>query len=110
MLAVKNEDVNINVVRERESFENLGSNNITVKIYPNPASQNLTLDILTNQEGLSNIKVFDNTGQLIIEDSLLLLSGTNQHHLSCGEWNSGTYFITTTHQGVTVSRKVIVTN
>ena len=104
-----NPNGNIQVEPNTEIQNISDSDNFAVKVYPNPARQNLTLDIETGQEGLSEIKVFSNTGQLIAEESTLLLNGKNQFQLSCGEWGSGIYFITTTHLGVTVSRKVIVT-
>lgn len=78
------------------------ASNYQVNIYPNPAQNNFTIDVSTNQK--QTISVFDVNGKQILSQIINGTTNINTNNLSAGVYNLS---ITNT-EGVTNKRLVIV--
>ena len=79
-----------------------------MRLYPNPASDFVNLEVQAGMTGLLKISVYNEAGQLIATDNMMLIQGKNVHRIESTSWTSGLYHITTTFNDVTHSQKVIV--
>lgn len=87
---------------------NLKVDQLDMTLYPNPAFDFVNLEIASEKSGVLDIKVFDTAGQLIAQDDMMLIQGVNVHRMQTEAWTSGSYFVTTTFNGVTNSQKLII--
>ena len=62
-------------------------------IYPNPASENVTISIYSADHQTSIVKVFDSNGKIVKVQSINLLVGDNSIDLNVQPWANGIYFI-----------------
>jgi len=81
---------------------------LDMKLYPNPARDFVNLEISASSTGLLKISVFNESGQLVVADDMMLIEGVNVHRMESSSWTSGLYHITTTFNDVTHSQKVVV--
>lgn len=91
---------------EFEVTENLGLNDdlmLFVKIYPNPASNEITID--TKSEIIESIKVFDITGKLISEYGS---SYSQLEKIDISSYAKGTYFIKVKTANGLLTKKIVV--
>jgi len=58
--------------------------------------------------GLLKISVFNEAGQLVVADDMMLIEGMNVHKMESSSWTSGLYHVTTTFNDVTNSQKLVV--
>lgn len=79
--------VNAILVPEREEQTTL------LNIFPNPASDQVTLDIFTPQAGLANIQVMGLTGQVVWSKRLNVQSGLYQESINLRDLPNGTYML-----------------
>ncbi len=92
---------------ERRKIQ-LDINQLDMRLYPNPASDFVNLEVKAGATGLLKISVFNESGQLIMADDMMLIEGMNVHRMESSSWTSGLYHITTTFNDVTNSQKVVV--
>ena len=92
----------------KENGFDLNMENIQMLVYPNPARDFINLEMVSEKNGILNIKVFDQSGRLIVKEDMMLIPGVNVHRINSDNWISGAYFITTTFNGITQSQKVII--
>ncbi|MCB9273768.1 MAG: T9SS type A sorting domain-containing protein [Lewinellaceae bacterium] len=64
-----------------------------LRLYPNPTSDWLVLDLQSGEEGQASIQLFSVTGQLIDEQRLGVLPGPNQHRLDVSALPAGAYLL-----------------
>jgi len=64
-----------------------------IRIFPNPASGNAQIDILSSQERNLQIRVFDAIGQLIYEQDAQTQIGHQLIQLPAQDWPAGLYLI-----------------
>jgi hypothetical protein len=77
-------------------------------VYPNPAIE--VISLVTSMHGKTyqgNYKVFDILGNMVLNGSTGLVSGTNKHQVQISNLNSGIYFIEMDFNGAKTSRKFI---
>ena len=70
-------------------IESLSSSDI-FKVYPNPTSDQLTIELISNSGGLNMIEITDNQGRSLLSDTRELNEPVN---LDVGNFSPGTYFI-----------------
>ncbi|MEE1221406.1 MAG: T9SS type A sorting domain-containing protein, partial [Bacteroidales bacterium] len=93
-----------------ETFTLLGltdalANQIAVSLYPNPASDNATLDINgLNQE--AKIVVSDLQGRILSQDNIN--AGTTRYTINVSDMTSGVYYIRIITDNVVSTQKLIV--
>lgn len=74
------------------------------KIYPNPASANMTIQFsLKEEQAMFTLNVFNLSGQIVHSEVLRLNAGQNSIPLDATEFASGEYFISITNPETRVS-------
>ncbi|MCX7728996.1 MAG: T9SS type A sorting domain-containing protein, partial [Bacteroidia bacterium] len=77
--------------------------NNTLKIYPNPVSKDLNIEISAN-ESIRSIEFFDITGSL-----QKTINNVNNNTINCSDFSDGIYFIRVlTDKGKVINEKVMV--
>jgi hypothetical protein len=62
-------------------------------LYPNPASNSLTLDFSSKINGESQLQVFDGMGRSVYAEQLPVQKGENKHSFSIESLSAGLYFL-----------------
>jgi len=75
------------------STEEIELSDLDGKIYPNPFSENLTLEINATQNEKTNIQVFDLLGKNVFSQSVEFFEGKNTIELALQDLPSGSYFL-----------------
>ena len=87
---------------------NLQIDQLDMILYPNPARDFVNLEINSSATGLLEISVFNESGQLVSKEDMMLIKGSNVHRMDAKAWTPGMYYVTTTFDGVTNSKKVVI--
>ncbi len=72
----------------------------TAKIYPNPSSDFLIIDLKRDAE----LKICNQLGGVVYKPGLI----SGKHSIDIRQWNPGTYYITYTYERERITKKVIV--
>ncbi len=86
------------------SVEELGNNNIEIKIYPNPGKDIINIKIQGNPDEHPLYVIYNNMGHAVLRGQL---SVQTNNIINVQELNQGFYFITIKHQGSVASSKFI---
>jgi Pregnancy-associated plasma protein-A/Secretion system C-terminal sorting domain len=66
---------------------------ISYRIYPNPAKDNINLDIGVEKSGDGILTVYNAQGSLQVSRSYKVSEGSQSFTLSCSDWVAGLYFV-----------------
>jgi hypothetical protein len=77
---------------ETRVAKNLRTGNADIKLYPNPAKSKITLEVKGFASGMASVKIIDNRGKLLRQDSRLLISG-NEDVVMFLALNTGIYYV-----------------
>ena len=89
--------------------ENEAVNPMTaVRVYPNPTTDVLNIEVNASQPSALNISVFNLMGQKVMEQNTTVNTGINRPSISTSELNSGIYFVTVKANGFENTMKFIV--
>ena len=80
---------------------------VSLKIYPNPAKNKITLDVTGFNVGLATVKIIDTKGKVWREDTRLLTNG-NEEIIMFLMMPPGIYFISLSEKGKNCKRKLVV--
>lgn len=83
------------------------SSNTTLKIYPNPAKNKITLNVAGFEPGLALVKITDAKGKILRADNRLLTNGTEDIAMFL-LLQPGIYFISVSEKNKVVKKKLIV--
>lgn len=83
------------------------SNSVTLKIYPNPAKNKITLDVSGFEPGMALVKIADTKGKVWRVDNRLLTNGTEEIAMFL-LLQPGIYFISISEKNKVVKKKLIV--
>lgn len=79
-----------------------------MKMFPNPASNQVTINVLSKESTNATISVTNLTGQLIYSQNISLESGNNQYLLNVSNYTSGFYLVNIrTNTGSTTQKLII---
>jgi Secretion system C-terminal sorting domain len=67
--------------------------NISHRLFPNPSSDNFTLEIQADSEGKADILVFNALGGLQLSKLFILNKGFQQISINCNNWAAGLYMV-----------------
>ena len=84
-------------------------NSSQVYLYPNPAGNELTVEISVKEDGITTLLITDLLGKTIKTEELNLQKGNNIFKISLEELASGMYFVTLAGNK-TVSQKLVVSH
>ena len=80
----------------------------TVSVYPNPATDFITLDIINSAKTDANsYKIFDVVGNIIAERNIGMLSGSYSEKLDISNYSKGIYFVELIQDGVKSTKKIV---
>ncbi len=78
--------------------------NMEVKAFPNPATNNMNLQLDNAQPGTYSVQVFSLGGKVVANENITVTTANNTLNLNTGNWAAGTYMVSVENNG---SRKVI---
>ena len=80
----------------------------TVRVYPNPATEVLNVEVNASQTSAMNISVFNIMGQKVAEQNVTVNAGLNHPTINTADFASGIYFVTVKANGFENTLKFIV--
>ena len=80
----------------------------TTRVYPNPASDKLNIEVNASQASEMSITVYNITGQKVMEESTNITTGINVPSINTSNLTSGIYFVTVKANGFENTMKFIV--
>ena len=102
-----NEILDSNIFNGIPTVANTGANQ--VRLYPNPAVDQATLELAIAQAGQAVVKVYDLTGKVVYTENLGRLSeGIHTHAISCQNLQHGMYLVNVIVGGQTATSKLVV--
>ncbi len=78
-------------------------------VYPNPASNDVNVKIVSNNALTSTIKVLNNLGQVVIAKNVSLNAGSNTVNIDTKQLASGIYYVNYDSGNGTVTKKLTIT-
>jgi hypothetical protein len=82
-------------------------NSTTLKVYPNPAKNKITLDVAGFEPGMVVVKIIDTKGKIWRADNRLLTNGTEEITMFL-LLQPGIYFISISEKSKVVKKKLII--
>ncbi|MCE3227011.1 MAG: hypothetical protein K0S32_1562 [Bacteroidetes bacterium] len=70
-----------------------GDNEIAFNIYPNPAKDQLTININTTKQFECNIELTDASGKIVYKQKAKFVNNSNEHKIGLSTFASGIYFM-----------------
>jgi len=90
-----------------QNVSTLGNINVTTKLYPNPTSNNTTLDIISSGNVATNVVVYDVMGRVVWNREKQLESGINRVVIPTESLTAGMYSVQIRSNEGQVSLKLI---
>jgi hypothetical protein len=79
-----------------------------MKLYPNPANNDLTLSFMGLINTTVNVELVDQTGRVVYSKQINGTSGANSHRINITDVAAGLYNVQVTRGNQTVSRKLVI--
>jgi hypothetical protein len=79
-----------------------------VKVYPNPATTSVTVDLQINQQSEVSISLSDVTGKIISTKDYGQLASASSITINTSNTPSGVYFVTVKMNGATTQKKIMI--
>jgi trimeric autotransporter adhesin len=76
----------------------------TITVFPNPVTDKTTVLIQSYNNQTAQMRIFDNTGRIVLQRTVALTSGTNNFEINMSVLSSGIYFAEIT--GAAINEKV----
>ena len=80
----------------------------TARVYPNPATDMLNIEVNASQASEMSISVYNIMGQMVMNQNVNLTTGINTKPISISNLTSGVYFVTVKANGFENTMKFIV--
>jgi len=81
---------------------------LSLNVYPNPAINNVNIEVEANDNSNATVNIYDLNGRLMVSKEEFLTKGLNNLLLDVSMLNNGTYLIKTVSEGTTYSNKLII--
>ena len=94
-VVVTTKDVAINIVKP------------SLKIYPNPAKNKISLQVTGFETGMAKVRIMDDKGKVVREDDRLLNNGIDEINMFL-QLQAGIYFISVSEKSKVVRKKIMV--
>jgi Pregnancy-associated plasma protein-A/Secretion system C-terminal sorting domain len=82
--------------------------NISYRIYPNPAQDNINFDIGVEKSGNATLTVFNAQGSLQMSQKYQVSEGSQSFSINCSKWTTGLYFVHLTINDTVVTERVLI--
>lgn len=80
----------------------------SIVVYPNPGSENITLNLNIKNSSHSLIELIDISGKVILTKDLGIIQGENKQVIDVSTIANGSYFIRVTNENGIESKKIII--
>ena len=80
----------------------------TTRIYPNPATDMINIEVNASQASELNIGIYNIMGQIVMNQTVSITTGLNTNPVNISELNSGIYFCTVSANGFNKTIKFVV--
>ena len=77
-------------------------------VYPNPASEKITMRFIKKNKGSINVTITDISGRILKKELFLMENDDFQRTYSLENFSNGTYFITVVGNGIYKTQKIVV--
>jgi hypothetical protein len=94
-------DPNIGVTEQKPNV-------LSVRVFPNPVSSLLNLNVFASRHGESRILIHDNMGRCVQNELAVLHAGSNQVSLNTQSLESGLYHLTMVHRGTSTTQRFVI--
>lgn len=89
-------------------LESKALNVLSIKLMPNPASTEVSINIEMNQTEKGDVEAVNNLGQIILRDHLNCNAGSNSYKINTANWSNGVYHVKLiTPHGTEVQKLII---
>jgi len=82
--------------------------NATLEVYPNPASDHMTVNIQNFNEGVVVLKLYDMIGNIILEQAVTITSNTITEELNISAIADGVYLLSAEQDGFSINNQIVV--
>ncbi|HUM47181.1 MAG TPA: T9SS type A sorting domain-containing protein, partial [Chitinophagales bacterium] len=82
-------------------------NQSSLSIYPNPASDEVTIYTISDEDKNSGIRITDLIGRVVFEQPIVLHSGENEFTINIQNLITGTYFIKVLNTDLPVQKLMV---
>ncbi|MDD3861251.1 MAG: T9SS type A sorting domain-containing protein [Bacteroidales bacterium] len=79
-----------------------------VQIYPNPANSNLTVEINSNANTETSVKIMDVNGRVFVSESFNITNGQNRFVMDINTLSAGIYIVTVNNGIEKTNKKLVV--
>ena len=90
------------------SVKNTEAINHSLAVFPNPATDNINIEVSAQNNGTAKVELLNVVGQLVDTQSINLNAGVNRTNIEVSNLVSGVYFVRATVNGVSSTSRVIV--
>jgi len=93
-------------VINKVKMSNTGINEMgeaTIEIYPNPASEEITIKLNNRYSGVVGVKIIDSKGQVLVEKNF-----TNTTNLNVSTFSGGVYYVKINNEDINEVRKIVI--
>ena len=80
----------------------------SINVYPNPASDILNIDLTSDDNSISVVKLIDLNGKVVLANNFELLKGVNNFSLNTSDIRCGVYFIQIQNESKISNKKVLI--
>ena len=82
--------------------------NSQLKVFPNPSSKEVAIQLHFDDKAKTTITVSDNLGKTVLELDLGNFSGDFKHTLDVSKWAKGIYFVNVSRPNTKLVEKLVV--
>lgn len=79
-----------------------------LSIFPQPASEQLNISFNSNTSEQLNLKLFDITGKIILQQTFKSVSGQNHFNINTSDLENGIYMITLGNEQHSITNKILI--
>lgn len=83
-------------------------NNFAVTIFPNPANNNLTIELNSDKNTSVSVEVTDINGRVYLSENIPVNSGENKSVINISSLSSGIYFVSIDNGEIVTNKKLVV--
>jgi hypothetical protein len=103
----------VKIVPQMPGYDGVTENEVinpmtTTRVYPNPATDMMTVEINASQSADAVISVYNIMGQNVMDMNVSVNTGVNSTRINTSELSSGVYFVTVSANGFSKTTKVVV--
>ncbi len=97
--------LNLNI---KNGVQSVMEETLEFSVFPNPASENISLVFNTDDASLVQIQLFNSVGQLVMQELWVTQPGENRRSIEISNLSAGSYYIELVGSGKSGTQKIII--